>query len=200
MKTEIEAKFLNVNFDEVRRKLTKLGAVLEQPMRLMRRAIIETEASAAIDGFVRIRDEGDKITLTYKQFHETSISGAREIEVVVSNFEDTIAIFDKMSLTHRSFQESRRETWRLKGVEIVLDEWPWVKPYIEIEGFYEDHVKEVAARLGFDWNNAVFGSVTTAYQAQYPLGDASRLVDIPNVAFGQPIPEVISGQKASEGS
>jgi adenylate cyclase, class 2 len=69
MKTEIEVKFLDVDFNLMREKLKQLGAVCEQPMRLMRRAIIETPELEAKGGFLRVRDEGDKVTLTYKQFH-----------------------------------------------------------------------------------------------------------------------------------
>ena len=197
MKTEIEVKFLDVDFDELRAKLTVLGAAREQPMRLMRRAIIESPQLVAKGGFIRIRDEGDKVTLTYKQFHENSLTGAQEIEVTVSNFEDTIAIFDQVDLSHKALQESKRETWRLDDVEIALDEWPWLNPYIEIEGYNEQHVKDAATRLGFDWENAVFGSVTEAYQQQYPSGDASQLVNIPEVRFDSPVPGIISGRKAA---
>ena len=195
MQTEIEVKFLDVDFDALRSKLIALGAVCEQPMRHMRRAIIEPPELEAKNAFVRVRDEGDKVTLTYKQFQEVSLTGAKEIEVVVSSFEDTIALLDKAGLASKSFQESRRETWRLDEVEVVLDEWPWLKPYIEIEGHDEQQVKDAASRLGFDWNMAVFGKVTEAYQRQYPDGDARKLVTIANVAFDQPIPNIISGQK-----
>lgn len=197
MKTEIEVKFLDVDFNLMREKLKQLGAVCEQPMRLMRRAIIETPELEAKDAFLRVRDEGDKVTLTYKQFHETSLTGAKEIEVTVSNFEDTVALLDQAGLTHKSFQESKRETWRLGDVEVVLDEWPWLRPYIEVEGSSEEAVKEAAGQLGFDWADAVFGSATSAYQIQYPKGDASQLVNIPIVAFDQPIPVVMSGEKSS---
>jgi len=196
MKTEIEVKFLNVNFNELRDELTRLGAKLEQPMRLMRRVIIEPPGLSAKDAFMRIRDEGNKVTFTYKQFTDhTAFSGVKEIEVVVSSFDDTVAILAAAGLSHKSFQESRRETWQLGNVEIVLDEWPWLHPYIEIEGTSEDDVMNAALLLGFEWSAAVFGSVTTAYQAQYPEGNASQLVNIEKVAFGEPIPNIISGQK-----
>jgi adenylate cyclase class 2 len=195
MKTEIEVKFLDVDFNLMREKLTQLNAVCEQPMRLMRRAIIETPELEAKHGFLRIRDEGHKVTLTYKQFHEYSLTGAREIEITVSSFEDTMALLDQAGLTHKSFQESKRETWRLGEVEVVLDEWPWLKPYIEVEGPSEESVREVASQLGFDWTDAVFGSATAAYQVQYPNGDAHQLVNLPVVAFDQPIPAVMSGEK-----
>lgn len=44
MNTEIEAKFLDVDHDAVRAKLTALGATCEQPMRLMRRLTLEIPA------------------------------------------------------------------------------------------------------------------------------------------------------------
>lgn len=196
MKPEIEAKFLNVDFDELREKLTSLGAKLEQPMRLMKRVIIEPPELATRDAFIRVRDEGDKVTLTYKQFDDqTSLHGTQEIEVTVSDFDATVAILQQAGLAHRSFQESRRETWKLGEVEVVLDEWPWLNPYIEIEGHNEEAVKTVAVQLGFEWSTAVFGQVTSAYKQQYPQMDEANLVKIERIAFGEPIPSIISGQK-----
>lgn len=195
MKTEIEVKFLDVNFDKLRDKLAELGAHLEQPMRLMRRVIIEPPELAAKDAFVRVRDEGNKVTLTYKQFDDhKAFSGVRELELTVSSFETMIAIFEQLGISYRSFQESKRETWRLDDVEIVLDEWPWLKPYVEIEGQQEQHVKDMASRLGFEWEKAVFGSVTVAYRHQYPDMQEHLLVTLPRIAFGEPIPGIISGE------
>ena len=68
MKTEIEVKFLNVDHDKMRQQLTDVGGRLVTPMRDMRRALIETPDMIKREGFIRLRDEGDRITLTYKQF------------------------------------------------------------------------------------------------------------------------------------
>jgi adenylate cyclase class 2 len=72
MQTEIEAKFLNVDHSTIRKKLKKVGAVRIQSVRLMRRKnfdfkdlSLEKEKS----GWVRVRDEGDKVTLSYKQLN-----------------------------------------------------------------------------------------------------------------------------------
>ena len=196
--TEIEAKFLNVDFDDIRTKLTSLGAKCEQPMRLMRRVIIEPPELEEKNAFIRVRDEGDKVTLTYKQFDDqTSIHGTKEIEVQVSDFDTTVALLQQVGLEYRSFQESRRETWRLGKAEIVLDEWPWLNPYIEIEAHSEEVVRNTAKRLGFDWESAVFGKVTTAYLKQYPAMKLDQFGTIEHAAFGDPIPEIISGQKVT---
>ncbi len=69
-------------------------------MRLMRRAIIDYGDRRLQVGtpnsYIRVRDEGDKVTLTYKQFASLSIDGAKEVEVVTSSFEDTIKIFTQV--------------------------------------------------------------------------------------------------------
>jgi len=200
MKTEIEVKFCDIDIDATRETLARGGAVCEQPMRLMRRAIIETEQLAKRDAFIRVRDEGHRTTLTYKQFDETSLTGAKEIEVTVSDFDATVALLEQVDLVHKSFQESRRETWRLGDVEVVIDEWPHLNPYVEIEGASEAGVKQAAERLGFVWSDAVFGSVTEVYQHQYPEGSARELINMPLISFEEPLSPVISGIGTSHGT
>jgi adenylate cyclase class 2 len=194
MKMEIEVKFLDVDFNDVRARLEELSGVCEQPMRLMRRALIQTDAMIknGRHSFMRLRDEGDKVTLTFKEFKENSLTGASEHEVVVSDFETTLAILEEGGLKHQSLQESKRETWRVgDGVEVVLDEWPWLSPYIEIEAHSEELVKDMATKLGFSWDDAVFGSVTEAFQIQYPNARNPRgLIDLPEVKFGAPLPDI----------
>jgi len=191
MKSEIEVKFLDVDFDGIRQRLEAAGAVCEQPMRLMRRVIIETPEMKAKNGYLRVRDEGDKTTVTYKQFDALSVDGAKEIEFVASDFDAAVSLLDASGLRYRSFQESRRETWHMDDCEVVLDEWPWLKPYIEIEGDNEGSLKKSAESLGLDWSNAVFGDVMVAYRAQYPhVGEHDTVGDIAEVRFEAPLPDL----------
>ena len=194
MKSEIEAKFLHVTIDDVRQKLEAAGATLRAPMRDIRRVTIDTPEMKAKNAFVRIRDEGDKTTITYKQFDKLSVDGTKEIEVMVSDFDAAVALIAQAGLQYGSYQESRRETWQLGEVEIVIDEWSWLRPYIEIEGPEETAVKRAAAALSFDWNDAVFGDVMAAYRAQYPhLGERDTVGNIEQVRFGDPLPELLRG-------
>lgn len=192
MQSEIEAKFLNVQHDEIRAKLTELGATCVQPMRLMRRVTIENDRLVEKNAFVRVRDEGDRVTMTYKQFDSLSVDGAKEIEIVVSDFDTAVQLLDAAGLPSQSFQESKRETWQLGEVEIVLDEWPWLKPYIEIEAGSEVLVQDTAKRLGFDWSEAAFGDVMVAYRAEYPhLQPPSTVGRVESVKFGDPVPDLL---------
>lgn len=192
MKTEYEVKFADIDFDAIRRKLKLAGAKLVTPMRLMKRTIIETPEIKERNAFLRVRDEGDKTTLTYKQFDNLSVDGAKEHEITISDFDTTLNILNICGLKSRSIQESKRETWILDGVNIELDEWPWLKPYIEIEGESESAIRRAAGDLGLKWEDAVFGDVMVVYRRQYPhLSYLNKVSEIAEVRFNSPLPKLL---------
>lgn len=195
MNSEIEAKFLNIDHDAMRAKLTALGAELEQPMRMMKRVVVHTQAMTDKNAFLRIRDEGHRATVTYKQFDDDSIDGAKEYEMVVSDFETAVNIFQESGLVYDTYQESKRENWRLNDVEIMLDEWPWLHPYIEIEAPSEEAVRRIARLLDLDWNDAMFGGVANVYRHQYPhIGEEGRIEinqNWPIIKFEDDAPELL---------
>lgn len=200
MPQEIEAKFLQVNVEKVRAKLREAGAVCEHPMRLMRRELFDYP-----DGRMqrpenrqrlRLRDEGDKITFTYKRSAAGS-NYAHELETTVGSYEQTKEIMLAIGLEAYSYQESKRETWQFGEVEVVIDEWPWTKPYIEIEGPSEQSIQAAAAKLGFDWNDAAFGSADTVYRAEYPgMGKDDSIGYVAQVTFDAPVPEYLKERMA----
>ncbi len=196
MNTEIEAKFLNINHHSMRKTLQSAGAKLEIPSRLMKRAVIHTPAMTKKNAFIRVRDEGNRITVTYKQFDSDSLTGAKEHETVVESFDEILNIFKAAGLEPDVFQETRRENWTLNGVEIMLDEWPWLAPYVEIEGASEHTVKETAKHLGLVFDDAVFGGVANAYLHQYPHIGADGVNEInqnwKRISFDEPAPALIA--------
>lgn len=175
MQTEIEAKFLNVNHDEIREKLKALGAKLEQPMRLMRRKNFDFPDASLTEtrrGWVRVRDEGDKTTMSYKQMDDRGVHGTKEISTEVGSFNDACSILENIGLVAKSYQETKRESWTLGEVQVELDEWPWAKPYIEIEAPNESSLFETANKLGFKREDALHGPVEVVYTAEYDVTDA----------------------------
>jgi len=190
MNTEIEVKFLDVNHDDIRKKLESIGAVCEKPMRLMRRVTFDSAEMKARNGWIRVRDEGDKVTLTYKQTDSYNIDGTKELETTVGDFDIAVGILEQGGIAKGSFQESKRESWRLGNVQIELDEWPWLKPYIEIEAPTEAEIYETAEKLGLDMKHAMSGDVMVAYRAEYPhLGVHDTVGNLAEVKFGAPLPE-----------
>lgn len=189
MKTEIEAMFADVDHDEARTKITALGGVCKHPMRDMRRALVETAQMKQDDAFLRVRDEGDKVTMTYKRHDDYGLHGTKEVEVIVSDFDTTLELLKASGLEPTTYQESRRETWKLGEVEVVLDEWPWIPTYIEIEGESEEAVRDVAEKLGLDWSVALHGGVDIIYGIKFPDRTVRGVIDIEVVRFGDELPD-----------
>lgn len=192
MQAEIEAKFIQVDHIAIRQQLESLGGICIQPMRLMRRVVFVNEALASRHGWLRVRDEGNRVTLSYKQRDSLDIDGTKEIETAAEDFDAAVEIIRQTGDWSESYQESKRETWRLNEVEVVLDEWPWLNPLIEIEGPSSELVEAVAIKLCFDMKDAVYGSVMSAYRQQYPdLDHNFRIGDLRQVKFGDPPPAAI---------
>jgi len=193
MNSEIEAKFLDINHDTVRQSLSDIGASLIAPMYTMQRIIFDfPDGRLARDknAFMRVRQEYAKTTMTYKQFDDISIDGAKEVELVVDNFDEAIRFCSVLGLVAIASQESRREVWLYQGSEVVLDEWPWLKPYIEIESTSGSLVKSTAHSIGLDWKKAVFGDVMSAYRAEYPGTPKDFFLShLDSVKFGDPKPK-----------
>jgi adenylate cyclase class 2 len=167
MQIEWEAGFWPIDKDEVRGRLKAAGANMVYPERLMRRIPFHLHADApAKDGFVRVRDEGDKVTLTVKQVG-TKIDEKKELEVEVSDFDEAVDILRALGCIERGYQETRRELWTLDEAEITIDEWPFLEPLVEVEGPSEEVIRAVSEKLGFDWKQAVFDSADYYYSKKY---------------------------------
>ena len=109
MNNEIEAQFLDINKDEVRKKLTEIGAKLVKPEVLMRRFVFDTGPHS----FARVRDEGGgRIVMTYKNVADDhSIMGTKEVNVVIDDYEKGVLFMRGCGLEEKAEQESLRETW-----------------------------------------------------------------------------------------
>ena len=187
MGNEIEAQFLDINKDEVRKRLKKVGAKLVKPEVLMKRVVFDLGSHE----YARVRDEGGgKIVMTYKNVSdEKSIMGTKEVNVVIDDYENGIMLLKACGLRPKSEEESYRETWMLGEVEICIDTWPWIPTFAEIEGPSEESVWETAEKLGFDKTKAKFGSVDSTYQHYYGIDTDVFNFETPKVTFEMEPPE-----------
>lgn len=174
METEIEAKFPDVDSDLLRLRLEEIGAKLVHPEILMRRHVFDysDRRLEKIGGWVRVRQESGKITMSYKQLNDRTLHGTKEITVVVDDYEKACDFLTSIGLQQKAYQETKREAWLYKDVEVTIDTWPWVPSFVELEGPSEELVREVAADLNLDWNDSMHGSVETVYQMHYDFTEA----------------------------
>lgn len=186
MQTEIEAKWLDVDLDKMRQKLDKFGATLVYPERLMIRKVCDfpdQRLMKTVMGWVRVRSEGHRTTLCYKQLNDRTLHGTKEITVVVDDFDTTCDFLKAIGIEAYAVQETKRESWKFEDVEIELDTWPWVPSFIEIEAKDEDQLKLVSKKLGLNLDNAIHGSTDIVYQAYYNIGK-TEVETWPEIRFG----------------
>jgi adenylate cyclase class 2 len=189
MDSEIEGKWLNVDVEAVRHKLLEIGAELIHKERLMLRQLFDypDRDLDKKNAWVRVRAEGDKQTLSYKQLIDRTVSGTKEITVTVDSFDETCKFLQAIGLESKTIQESKRESWKLGETEIEIDTWPWIPSFVEIEAKNEDELQKTAELLGFDYSEVLHGSYETAYQAIYDVTD-DELNFLEEMRF-VPIPE-----------
>ena len=181
MNTEYEAKFKIKDKDEFRELLKAKDAKLITPERLMRRAL--TGKDFAKGKWLRLRDEGNKVTLTFKDRSEESIGGTKEVEVEVSDFEKTMQILELSNLPIFAYQENKRESWIFNGAQIEIDTWPGVRPYAEIEGNIKEHVLDTAKELGFNGSDAFYDPPDSLYAEQNGISQEEALKVFEDLRF-----------------
>ena len=173
MKTEFEARFIDIDVGTLREKLKALNATLVYPERLQRRVNMDypdKRLALTEGGWIRLRDEGQgEITLTYKRRLNDSVEAAEETSVSVASFDDGKAFLCAIGIAIKSEQESKRESWDLNGVQIDIDTWPWLPVSVEIEGKDAESVETAARDLGFDMKTALFGPINNYYQLVYEI-------------------------------
>ena len=184
MYTEFEATFTDVDKEKMRQLLAASGARLLRPEFLQKRTTFNLPKGHEIEGgWARVRDEGDKITLSLKIINGVSISDQKEIQLIVDNMSQAELLLSNLGCTKKAFQETKRELWELDGVEITIDEWPFLEPFVEVEGNSEAEVKKAAEKIGFDYSSAQFCPVTTLYSQKYGISDDQINNHTPEIIF-----------------
>jgi len=186
MKNEIEATFLSINKDMMRDKLKRAGFELKTPEYLMRRKTFDF--SRVVPGrnkWGRVRQESDKVTMTVKEIRGSGINDTYEVELVVNDFDTAAAFFEACDIPAKAFQENMREVWLRNGVEVTIDTWPGLNPFIEVEGANEKMVREVSSELGFDFEKAVFGSIDIVYEKELGI-PAKTIIRLTEITFANP--------------
>ena len=169
---EIEVKFLNIDVAVIEKKLHSLGAnkVFEK---LYKRKVFDYPDLRLdkTNAWVRLRDEGEKIMLSFKQrLGVSSGDGSsndgsmKEIEIEVSDFNKTTSFLLEIGLIEKFYMENKRIRYILGDIEFDIDFWPQLEPYLEIEAPTWDKINEAIKILGLNPNDKKIFSTTQVYK------------------------------------
>ena len=91
----------------------------------------------------------DEHIITYKGPRQHGLLKSRdEVEVTVGNSEDASQLLERLGFVRMLSFEKRRESWKLGGCKVELDELPYLGSFVEVEGPGDQPVLAVREQLG----------------------------------------------------
>ena len=191
MDVEYEATFESVDKDQLRSRLTSAGAKLLKEEFLQKRTVFNLPSSTnVLGGWARVRDEGDKITVSVKAVTGTKITDQKEVSLIVDSYQRAEQFLLVSGFNQKAYQETLRELWALNEVEVTIDTWPFLDSFVEVEGASETEVQVVSELLGFNWKNARFCAVDQLYEEKYGVSKNQINNETPLIIFDMANPFV----------
>lgn len=122
--------------------------------------------------WVRLRETDGKTTITIKHIlneqlqeeYGTKMQPVLETEMEVPSIKSGNAILEQLGFSFRNYQEKRRTTYELDSVEIDIDSWPLIHPYLEIEGNSDEEIRKVIEKLGLQNKDIVSCNTADVYK------------------------------------
>lgn len=176
---EYEVRVLEINKEEIQKRLESLGAKLVEDV-FQKRYVYDFKPVIP-SKWIRLRTNGTKSTLTIKNVETSNIDGTKEIEIEVSDFDTTNEILKELGYNPRAIQENKRIKYDLNGVEVDIDTWPKIPTYLEIEGKSEEEVYNTLDLLEIPKDKATALDVQSIYEQIYKID----LEKDPNLSFAE---------------
>ncbi len=164
MISEIEVRLLNIDEKDLIAKLTALNAKFVGNW-LQKRYVYDFKP-AIKNKWIRLRTNGEETTLAIKHYQSSEIGGTKELEITVDDFTKTDLILQELGYQARSVQENRRIRYILDDVEIDIDTWPHLKPYVEFEARNVDDIKKTMNKLQLDFAKTTTMDAQDIYLSQ----------------------------------
>ena len=167
MHTEIEERILEINKEATIKKLEELGA--NKVGEWYQKRFVYDFIPKRENEWIRLRTNGIETTLTYKNVEENAIDGTKELEIMVSDFDNTNEMLQVLGYTSRAYQENKRIRYILNDVEIDIDSWPLIPTYMELEGNNINKIKEIEKLLEVDESKITTLNCQDIYQNIYNI-------------------------------
>lgn len=162
MKTEIECRLLECDVEKIIQSLEENNAKFIGDCLQLRNCYDFNPVQE--NSWIRLRTNGKETTLTIKEISNKKIDGTKESEIIVSDFNTTDEILNKLGYKARSIQENRRIRYMLDNVEIDIDFWPLIPTYVEFEGESEQAIKDVCKKLNINYKTLSTLDVASIYE------------------------------------
>lgn len=129
MPIEYEYQFRNYDKPKLIKEMKQLGA--KKKGEYLFRVNVFEHPNKIPDTYIRVRDEGFRITMTYK--YQPLNKFADENEIIIDDFDEAITILNNLGCKTKHYYEKIREIWNLENCEVVFDTIPCNPEFMEIE-------------------------------------------------------------------
>tara|TARA_B100001093_G_scaffold326540_1_gene311540 strand:- start:226 stop:861 length:636 start_codon:yes stop_codon:yes gene_type:complete len=171
-KLEYEIRIYNIDEEEIKDIILKNGGKLIQEKKIMP-FIVFNHPKNKKDYYIRIRDEGYKITMTTKTKLRSKYVVEREIKI--DSLDEGCAILEMLGCKIKYKIEKIREIYSLgNSKEIVFDSYAGLPTYMEIECENEEMLKQVAELLGYELKDNDKRGIKDLYYELYGISKKSK--------------------------
>lgn len=125
--------------------------------------------------WIRLRQTGEQITITVKHILENcyisdglqqyGLDSVNETEINVDSIEVANELLETLGFYHRNYQEKKRISYIYEplSLEIEIDTWPMIPPYMEIEGKSEEEIYRFVELLGYPKESIKIANTSGVY-------------------------------------
>ncbi len=175
MNIEIEERVLDIDVEKIIAKLETLGATKVGEWHQKR--YVYDFNPVRENEWIRLRTNGEKVTLTYKNIEDISLTGTKELEVEVEDFEKTNELLNILGYMPKAFQENKRIRYLLEGTEVDIDFWPLIPAYLEIEVSSKEEVEKIENMLEVNKEKITYLNCSDIYKNIYGI-DSSKIKEL----------------------
>lgn len=163
METEYEVRILDIDKEEIIQKLEQIKAK-KIGTYFQRRYVYDFHPEVK-GKWIRLRTNGERTTFTIKdRFNPCVIGGVNELEIEVEDFDKMNQMLEELGYIAKTYQENKRETYKVEDAEFDIDSWPMIPTYLEIEGKNQESVEKYIDLLGLKEKTITLEGCTDIYQ------------------------------------
>ena len=148
---EVEVKVLEVDKDEIVKKLLEYGAQKTYEGPVVNILFDKGKELQEKHQTLRLRKMGEKYIITFKQkLSKEATKISEEIETEIADYDKAEAILKGLGFAPTYFPEKQRESYKLEDMTFDFDTYEMIPTILEIESESEDKVLEWCKKLELD--------------------------------------------------
>jgi adenylate cyclase class IV len=148
MPKEYEYRFNSYDKKTIITKLKELGAKYFGTFKFRVMVFVDSINS---EKYIRVRDEGHRITMTVK--NNLTDKFPEENEIIINDFDEGVKILLAVGCKKKYYYEKYREIWNVKNSEIIFDMNPGIPELMEVESLKKKELDDLCKKLELNIKN-----------------------------------------------